>query len=112
MAELDTSLFQVFQRLCRNGVPLGVSDYLEAIETIRGGMGLEDNDRFKELLHLFWAKSREDQELFDTAFAELVEPHLKIITTPIPRTPTSTGPPPTTPEPTRDFQRIKYPTKK
>jgi uncharacterized protein with von Willebrand factor type A (vWA) domain len=100
MAKLDTSLFQVFERLCRNGVPLGVSDYLEAIETIRGGMGLEDNDRFKELLHLFWAKSREDQELFDTAFAELVEPHLKIITTPIPRTPTSTGPPPTTPEPT------------
>ncbi|MCZ8048891.1 MAG: hypothetical protein GPI90_21510 [Microcystis aeruginosa K13-05] len=100
MAELDTSLFQVFQRLRRNGVPLGVSDYLEAIETIRGGMGLEDNDRFKELLRLFWAKSREDQELFDTAFAELVEPHLKIITTPIPRTPTSIAPPPTNPEST------------
>jgi uncharacterized protein with von Willebrand factor type A (vWA) domain len=100
MVDLDTSLFQVFERLRRNGIPLGVSDYLEAIETIRGGMGLEGNDRFKELLRLFWAKSREDQELFDTAFAELVEPQLQIIATPIPRTPTNTAPPPTTPEPT------------
>ncbi|MGK7876011.1 MAG: VWA domain-containing protein [Xenococcaceae cyanobacterium] len=82
MAELDSLLFQVFERLRRQGVPLGVSDYLEAIETIQAGIGLEDAASFKGLCRLLWAKSREDQELFDTAFAELVEPQIAAPTLP------------------------------
>ncbi|EDX74913.1 VWA domain containing CoxE-like protein [Coleofasciculus chthonoplastes PCC 7420] len=94
MAELDSSLFQVFERLRRQGVPLGVSDYLEVIETIQAGIGLEDAASFKGLCRLLWAKSREDQELFDLAFAELVEPQLQTISTPKPTCPSQ---PPSTP---------------
>ena len=47
MADLDSLLFQVFERLRKQGVPLGVSDYLEAIETIQAGVGLEDSASFK-----------------------------------------------------------------
>ncbi len=78
MSELDTSLFQVFEQLRQQGVPLGVSDYLEAIETIQTGWGLEDIDSFKSLLRLFWTKSREDGEFFDTTFAKLVESRYKL----------------------------------
>jgi hypothetical protein len=99
MADLDSLLFQVFERLRKQGVPLGVSDYLEAIETIQAGVGLEDSASFKGLCRLLWAKSREDQELFDLAFAELVEPQLQTISTPKSTTPTSTTPPSTTPKP-------------
>ena len=87
MAELDSLLFQVFERLRRQGVPLGVSDYLEVIETIQTGVGLEDSASFKGLCRLLWTKSREDQELFDLAFAELVEPQLQTISTPEPTRP-------------------------
>jgi hypothetical protein len=82
MPKLDALLFQVFERLRRQGVPLGVSDYLEAIETIQAGVGLENAASLKGLCRLLWTKSREDQELFDLAFAELVEPQLLTISTP------------------------------
>lgn len=84
MPKLDVLLFQVFERLRRQGVPLGVSDYLEVIETIQAGVGLEDAASFKGLCRLLWAKSREDQELFNLAFAELVEPQLQTLSTPEP----------------------------
>jgi uncharacterized protein len=76
MSQLDTLLFQVFERLRQKGVPLGVGDYLVAIEAIQAGFGLEDFDSLKELCRLLWAKSLEDQELFNIAFDELVKPKL------------------------------------
>jgi uncharacterized protein with von Willebrand factor type A (vWA) domain len=94
MPKLDTLLFQVFERLRKQGVLLGVSDYLEAIETIQAGVGLEDSASFNGLCRLLWAKSREDQELFDLAFAELVEPQLQISSIP---EPTPSSKPPSTP---------------
>ncbi|MDZ8186525.1 MAG: VWA domain-containing protein [Nostoc sp. ChiSLP02] len=82
MAKLDFLLLQVFERLRKQGVPLGVSDYLTVIEAMQSGVGLEDPDSFKGLFRLLWAKSREDQGLFDLAFAELVEPELQNTTVP------------------------------
>lgn len=99
MLELDSWLFPVFDRLRKQGVPLGVSDYLLAIETVRSGVALTNAETFKQLCSLLWAKSREDQELFDLAFAELVEPQLyqesslqKTIPAPANKTSPSTNP--------------------
>ena len=72
-------LFSVFECLRKSGLPLGVGDYLLALQTLRAGKGLEDLDSLKFLCRLLWAKSREDQELFDDEFARLVEPHLQPI---------------------------------
>ncbi len=98
MVELDSLLFPVFERLRRQGVPIGVSEYITAIETIQTEVGLEDTASVKGLCRLLWAKSREDQELFDRAFAELIEPQLQTISTPEPTPPTRTtllsAPPP------------------
>jgi hypothetical protein len=121
MADLDSLLFQVFERLRRQGVPLGVSDYLEVIETIQSGVGLEDSGSFKGLCRLLWAKSREDQELFDLAFAELVEPQLQTISIPeptppskppsTPSTPSTTPPQPTANQPEPQLQPEPEPEK-
>jgi hypothetical protein len=54
-----------------------VSEYLAVIKTLREGVGLENADQCRRLCRLLWAKSREDQELFDVAFAELAEPRLQ-----------------------------------
>lgn len=93
MPKLDALLFQVFERLRRQGVPLGVSDYLEAIKTIQAGVGLENAASLKGLCRLLWTKSREDQELFDLAFAELVEPQLQTTSTLEPTALTNATPP-------------------
>ncbi len=69
MAELDL-LLPVFQRLRRQGVALGIDDYLVAVEIIKAE--LDNLDDFPGLCRLLWAKSREDQQLFDQAMKELV----------------------------------------
>jgi uncharacterized protein len=93
MLELDSLLFPVFERLRRRGVPIGVSEYITVIETIQTKVGLEDAANIKGWCRLLWAKSREDQELFDQAFAELIEPQLLTISTPEPNPITVTTPP-------------------
>ncbi len=67
MADLDL-LLPVFQRLRRQGVVLGVDDYLVAVEVIKAE-GILD---IPGLCRLLWAKSREEQQLFDQAIKELV----------------------------------------
>lgn len=110
MVNLSSSLLQLFERLRRQGVPLGVSDYLEAIATLQAGIGIEDKASFQALLRLLWAKSKEDQELFDTAFGELVEPQLQIIPIPEPITPPTTPPPtPPIPEPSPPLPETRFP---
>ncbi|MCP4542433.1 MAG: VWA domain-containing protein [Chloroflexi bacterium] len=77
MTSYDALLFPVFDYLRRQGVPLGMSEYMTAIKTLREGIGLDSADHCKRLCRLLWAKSREDQELFDVAFAEFAEPRLQ-----------------------------------
>ncbi len=77
MVDHKTLFYPLFEYLRRCGVPLGVSEYLLLVETLRAGRGLENLDRLKRFCRLVWAKSREDQEIFDEAFAEYVEPFLR-----------------------------------
>ena len=46
-------------------------------QTLRRGWGLADPECIKFTCRLLSAKSRDDQELFDVAFAHLVEPQLR-----------------------------------
>jgi len=77
MAEIDSLLFPIFNELRKQGVPLGVQDYLLAIKTMRTGIGLESPDAFKRLCSVLWAKSLEDQERLNVAFSRWVEPELQ-----------------------------------
>ena len=73
----NSVLFSFFCELRQRGIQLGASDYLLAMEAIYSGVGLEDWAQFKRLLRLLWAKSQKEQEQFDKAFIQRLEPYLK-----------------------------------
>lgn len=67
-------LYPLFSYLRRSGLPLGVNDYILVLRVLRSGHGLEDLERLRDTCRLLWAKSREDQVIFDESFRYLVEP--------------------------------------
>lgn len=77
MTSYDRLLYPVFEHLRRHGVPIGVSEYLDVVASVRQGVGLESVGHLRRFCRLLWAKSQEDQELFDIAFAQWVEPRLR-----------------------------------
>jgi uncharacterized protein len=75
----DVLLQPVFQEMRRLGADVSLTEYLQAIQTLRSGIGLEDATQLTQLCRLLWAKSREEQEMFDTAFTEKAAPKLAIL---------------------------------
>jgi uncharacterized protein with von Willebrand factor type A (vWA) domain len=73
MIETESFLLPLFLELRKQGVPLGISEYLLALKSIREGIGIEDIDRLERFLKLLWAKSQEDREIFHLKFTELVK---------------------------------------
>lgn len=73
MGNFETFLLNVFNYLRRNGVPLGISEYLLALQTIRECIGVEDLEQLRRVCRLLWAKSKEDQEICDVAFTKFFE---------------------------------------
>lgn len=69
MSVLEDLLFSIFEDLRRKRVPLGMSDYIIALEAVKALTDAEDREAIKDLARLFWAKSPEDQLLFDETFA-------------------------------------------
>ena len=63
-------LYDVFEYLRRNRVPLGVSEYLTAMMLIQDGTILSRDD-LRSACRLLWAKSVHDQQMFDTAYTRL-----------------------------------------
>jgi uncharacterized protein with von Willebrand factor type A (vWA) domain len=78
LIDYDVLLLPVFQEMRRLGAELSLSDYLLAIQTLRSGIGLENAAMLEQTCRLLWAKSHEEQEIFDTAFAEKVVPLLEV----------------------------------
>ncbi len=62
-------LHGVYLRLTREGMPLGVRDYLDALTALRAGYGLFDRAALLWLCQTLWARSEEDERrialLFD-----------------------------------------------
>ena len=70
MSELEDLLFSIFEDLRRKRVPLGMSDYIVALEAIKALTNADDTaETIKDLGRLFWAKSPDDQLVFDETFA-------------------------------------------
>ena len=91
MVNYETLLLPLFYELRKWGMPLGVPDYLLAIEALHARMGLTDTLSLKRLCVLLWAKSQEDQEIVDHLFSVKVEPYLQSLqkhtTSPVEDTP-------------------------
>lgn len=98
----DSLLYPMFETLRDRGVPLGISEYMAAVEALRNGLFLDprsdqpepsspnseelpffkgldpaDMERMRRMLRLLWAKRREDLPLVDAGFAEFIVPRLK-----------------------------------
>src|SRR2546421_12323247 len=78
MDDASGLLLPLFSKLRNADIPLGVDEYLVALKAIRAGWGLEDQDALRTTLRLLWAKSREDQDVFDREFSALVKPRLSL----------------------------------
>lgn len=78
--DYDVLLLPVFQEMRRLGADVSLTEYLEAIQTLCSGMGLANAELLTQCCRLLWAKSREEQEMFDIAFAEKAAPKLAILT--------------------------------
>jgi uncharacterized protein len=108
MIELKDILFSIFADLRRKRVPLGMPDYLVAFSTVNNLIDDPENSEnlevIQELCRLFWAKSVEDQQLFDETFETYASKYQamqkKAALPPIPPSPSTPHmpPPPDTPK--------------
>jgi uncharacterized protein len=77
--DYDVLLLPVFQEMRRLGADLSLAEYLQAIQMLRAGVGLDDAATLAQACRLLWAKSRAEQEMFDTAFREKAVPMLTLL---------------------------------
>lgn len=77
MSNLEELLYSVFSFLRRQGVPIGISEYLLALKLIREYACLDSLADLKNICRLLWVKSLEDQELFDATFERTITPALR-----------------------------------
>ncbi|MHC1767230.1 MAG: hypothetical protein AB9869_23615 [Verrucomicrobiia bacterium] len=91
MQDLQPLLLDLFRALRKDRLPLGVDEYLLALQVLWSGCGLNDPDELRFTLRMLWAKSQEDQARFDEAFGLFVTPALMA---PLPALPPPEAQPP------------------
>lgn len=66
-------LIELFNQLRRAGLPLGVNEYQLVIHALQGGFGISDRRALARLCKTLWAKSPEDERIFDYHFNRTIE---------------------------------------
>jgi len=69
-------MFEIFEEVRRQGLPLGLTEYLTLATAAEEGRGLESYAQFKNMCRLLWANSTDDYVVIDQAFARIVDPWL------------------------------------
>jgi uncharacterized protein with von Willebrand factor type A (vWA) domain len=79
-AEEPLLLYGVFRELVHNRVPLGVTDYLDAVRALEWQIHRDDPSRFgrrdglRRLCHVLWARSPDEIRLIDRIFENIPVP--------------------------------------
>lgn len=73
----ETFFLPLFEQLRKEDMPVGISEYLLAIKTIEKRIGLDNIERLKRFLCLFWVKSVDEEDIFHNAFEDLLRPELE-----------------------------------
>ncbi|TBR60763.1 hypothetical protein B4U84_07945 [Westiellopsis prolifica IICB1] len=60
---LLNALLNLFYNLRDFGLPLGIDDYLLAMEAVQGGFGIRDRQSLEQLCCILWTKSKEEARL-------------------------------------------------
>ena len=67
----DLPLLELFDRLRKAGLPLGVSDYQLMVKALQRGFGIPDREALARLCCTLWIKSTEEERIFDYHFEQL-----------------------------------------
>lgn len=71
---LPPLLLGLFRELKANGVPVGVRDYLDGIEALRLGFGLDGRAALRDLAIALWGRSDEERRVINRWFDVLPAP--------------------------------------
>jgi len=66
-------LLLLFKRLRRYGFPLGIEDYMLALQALQAGFGIGDRQVLEKLCCTLWAKSEEDTRLIHQLLNEILK---------------------------------------
>lgn len=75
-------LLELFTRLRKAGLPLGVDDYQAVLKALQTGYGIENKAALARLCRTLWVKSKQDKQLFDYHLNKLLLLHLSYLTLP------------------------------
>lgn len=70
-------LLELFTRLRQAGLPLGVDDYQAVLKALQAGYGISDKDALARLCRTLWVKSKQDKQLFDYHFEQIIVPQVE-----------------------------------
>jgi uncharacterized protein len=68
----DLPLLELFTRLRKADVPLGIDEYQLLLRALQGGFGVADRAALKRLCQTLWVKSADDHRLFDYHFEQVI----------------------------------------
>ena len=68
----DLPLLELFTRLQKAGLPLGIGEYKLLLQAIRGGFGFPDRSALARLCCTLWVKSPQDKRIFDYHFEQVI----------------------------------------
>ncbi len=71
-------LFELFIRLRKAGIPLGIGEYTLMLTALEGGFGVENLESLSNLCKTLWIRSDDDLRTFERIFREITQPEKKI----------------------------------
>lgn len=68
----ELPLLELFTRLQKAGLPLGIEEYKLLLQAIQGGFGFPDRAALSRLCCTLWVKSTQDKRIFDYHFEQII----------------------------------------
>ncbi|MEH1859947.1 MAG: hypothetical protein V7L21_18545 [Nostoc sp.] len=72
-SNLQLPLLNLFDRLQKAGLPLGIDEYKLALRALQSGYGIQDHEALARLCRTLWVKSKEDKLLFNYHFEQVMD---------------------------------------
>ena len=72
MSLQDLPLLELFTRLRKADLPLGIDEYQLLLHSLQGGFGISDRAALKRLCRTLWVKSADDDRLLDYHFEQVM----------------------------------------
>ena len=72
-------LLELFTQLRKAGLPLGVDDYKAVLNALQTGYGIENKAALARLCRTLWVKSKQDKQLFDYHFEQIIAPQTELL---------------------------------